>query len=113
MNEFLTAACILTGSVFILIAAIGLVRLPDLLCRSHAVAKAMTLGLFLLLIALWLHVGEKQTALKIVLAIFFQLITIPISSHLLGLLALNKNISRWRNRPMDDHRATPPPAPPA
>jgi multicomponent Na+:H+ antiporter subunit G len=104
VTEILISVLILSGSGLMLIAAIGLLRLPDLLCRSHAVAKASTLGIFLLLTALGLHVGGHNTGLKILLAILFQLITIPVSSHLVGLLALRKNLPRWRNRPVDDHR---------
>jgi multicomponent Na+:H+ antiporter subunit G len=87
-----------------LTAAVGVVRLPDVLCRSHAVAKGLTLGIFLLLLGLWVDQGERQAAFKILLAIIFQLITIPVASHLVGLLALQKNLPRWRHRPMDDHR---------
>lgn len=104
MRHLLTAALSLGGAIWILIAAIGIVRLPDLLCRAHAVTKAMTLGIFLVLLALWVHTGDEQTALKIALAIFFQVATIPLANHLVALLALQKNLPRWQQRPMDDHR---------
>jgi len=104
MSEWLTALLILSGSLLILTAAIGVLRLPDLLCRGHAVAKALTLGIFLMLLGLWIHLGEGQAALKIVLAIFFQIVTIPVASHLIALMAFEKDLPRWRHRPMDDHR---------
>jgi multicomponent Na+:H+ antiporter subunit G len=104
MIEVLTAILVLGGALLILVAAIGVLRLPDVLCRSHAVAKAMTLGIFLMLLGLWVHQGEEQPAMKILLAIFFQLVTIPVASHLIGLLAFEHELPRWRNRPMDDHR---------
>lgn len=104
MIDFFTVALLSSGSLLMLTAAIGLVRLPDVLCRSHAVAKALTLGIFLMLLGLWLRMGEKQTELKILLAIFFQVVTIPVASHLVGLLALQKNLPRWKSKPMDDHR---------
>jgi multicomponent Na+:H+ antiporter subunit G len=107
MMDLLTALLILTGAFLILTAAIGIVRLPDVLCRSHAVAKALTLGIFLMLVGLWVSLAEEQAATKIALAIFFQLITIPVASHLVGLLAMQKNLPRWRSRPIDDHRAPP------
>lgn len=105
MTEILTSILVLSGALLILAAAVGVLRLPDVLCRSHAVAKALTLGIFLVLLGLWVHQGDQQTALKILLAIFFQVVTIPVGSHLVGLLALEKDIPRWRQRPMDDHRA--------
>lgn len=108
MTEILTAILVLSGALLILAAAIGVLRLPDVLCRSHAVAKALTLGIFLMLLGLWVDQGEKQTALKILLAIFFQVVTIPVGSHLVALLAFEKDLPRWRQRPMDDHRAKSP-----
>lgn len=104
LNDILTVTLVLTGALFILTAAIGVVRLPDVLCRSHAVAKALTLGMFLMLLGLWVHLGDSNAALKISLAIFFQLVTIPVASHLVGLLALQKNLPRWKERPLNDHR---------
>ncbi|HMP81938.1 MAG TPA: monovalent cation/H(+) antiporter subunit G [Verrucomicrobiota bacterium] len=109
MNELFTVLLLLTGAFLILTAAIGVVRLPDVLCRSHAVAKALTLGMFLMLLGLWVHLDDSSAALKITLAIFFQLVTIPVASHLVGLLALQKKLPRWKERPMDDHRKTEPP----
>ena len=104
MTELLTSILVLSGALLMLAAGIGVLRLPDVLCRSHAVAKAMPLGIFLLLLGLWVDQGERQTALKILLAIFFQVLTIPIGSHLLGLQAFRQDIPRWRHRPLDDHR---------
>ncbi len=104
INDLLTAILVLTGALFILTAAVGVVRLPDVLCRAHAVAKALTLGMFLMLLGLWVHLGESDVALKILLAIFFQVVTIPVASHLVALLALQKNLPRWKQRPPDDHR---------
>ncbi len=108
MKDLLVSVCLLLGLALMITAAIGLLRLPDLLCRSHAVAKASSLGIFLLLIALWLDLGAEVSGLKIALAIFFQLLTIPVSSHLVGMLAQEKRIPRWRDRPMADHRPGPP-----
>lgn len=104
MKELLTATLLITGSALMFVAAVGLVRLPDILCRSHAVAKALTLGIFLVLFGLWMELDEAYTGLKIALAIMFQVVTIPVASHLVGLLAFQKNLPRWKPRPMDDHR---------
>lgn len=104
IRELLTIGLLLTGLGLMLTAAIGVLRLPDLLCRSHAVAKASSLGIFLLLFALWLYQGSDASGLKVALAIFFQILTIPVSSHLAGMLAMENDLPRWRKRPMDDHR---------
>jgi multicomponent Na+:H+ antiporter subunit G len=96
MIDLLASLLLLLGAGFILIAAVGLLRMPDVLCRSHAVAKASTLGIFSMLLGLWLELGGAAVGLKIVLAILFQLATIPVASHLVSLLALQKNLPRWR-----------------
>lgn len=104
VSEFrttLASVLMLGGVLWIGVASIGLLRLPDLLCRSHAMGKAMTLGITLVLLALGLQLGAEEAGLKIFLAILFQFLTIPVSSHLLCLLAYRKNIPRWRHRPMD------------
>lgn len=105
MIDLLASLLLMGGAVFMLIAAIGLVRLPDVLCRSHALAKASTLGIFSMLLGLWVELGVAAVGLKIVLAIFFQVATIPVASHLVSLLALKKNLPRWRETPSPEHPA--------
>jgi multicomponent Na+:H+ antiporter subunit G len=115
LTTILAGACLLSGAFFMLAAAVGILRLPDVLCRSHALAKAMTLGIILMLTGLWLHLGGEEgfSGLKVTLAVFFQLVTVPVASHLLSLLAWEKNLPRWRHRPVADHRQPPPSNPPA
>lgn len=88
------ALCLLLGSVVILIAALGVLRLPDAPCRSHALGKGMTLGIMLILIGLWIFLGTEESGIKLPIAVLFQFLTIPIASHLLIRLA-------WRNRQRD------------
>jgi multicomponent Na+:H+ antiporter subunit G len=94
--EGLTSLFLVIGSLLILVSAIGVIRLPDVLCRAHAVAKALTLGIFLMLMGLWVWLDEARTGMKIILAVFFQMVTIPVASHLIGLLAYHKRVPRWR-----------------
>ena len=104
MSEILASILILAGVALILTGSFGVLRLPDVLCRSHAVTKALTLGIFLMLLGLWLILAHEGKGLKIALIIIFQILTIPVSGHLISRLALTKNIHRWRARPVDDHR---------
>ncbi len=82
------------GLFFMVVAAVGTVRLPDVYCRSHGVGKAMTLGIILLLLGFGVLV-EDAAWWKIVLAIVFQLATIPVASHLFCLVAYRKKVRRW------------------
>jgi multicomponent Na+:H+ antiporter subunit G len=80
----LCAVLLVAGSAFALIAAVGLVRLPDLLTRMHAASKAGTAGSGLLLIAAAIHLDDWQTWVKALAAIAFFVLTAPVSAHLLA-----------------------------
>src|SRR5690606_35754661 len=67
--------CLLAGAGFIALTGVGLLRLPDMLCRSHAVAKGMTLGMFLLLAAYGILHDDPGNGWRIGLAILFQALT--------------------------------------
>lgn len=75
----------LIGALLIFIGSLGLVRLPDIFCRSHATAVSMTLGISLMLIA------RFDTGLFLMLAILAQFITIPIASHAVAYSARKKS----------------------
>jgi len=80
----LSALLLVAGSAFALIAALGIVRLPDLLTRMHAASKAGTAGSGLLLIAAAIHLDDWQTWAKALTAIVFFVLTAPVSAHLLA-----------------------------
>lgn len=100
MREIVAGLFFLSGGFFILVAAIGLVRLPDLYCRAHALTKAMTLGILLVLLGMAIQLWTESITLKVGLAIFFQFVTIPVTGHLLAFVAYEKNFPRWKKRPI-------------
>ena len=69
------------GSIFILIGALGLVRLPDFYTRMHAAGVTDTLGAELLLLGMMLHAGISLVTLKIVIISLFYFFTSPTSTH--------------------------------
>ncbi len=91
----------LLGALLVLVAMIGTVRFPDVFCRAHALGKGLTLGLMVLLFGLWLDPNTEVSGLKVIAAIFFQFVTLPVASHLLARLAYEKNLPRYR------HKSTP------
>lgn len=72
----------LVGSAFLLLAAVGIVRMPDVYNRIQAGTKASTLGVVLALIGLGLH--QPGWLLKLVVIAVFVLVTNPLSSHALA-----------------------------
>ena len=86
--DVLVALLIVTGSLLALIAALGLVRLPDLFSRMHAASKAGTAGSGLLVLAVALSSSEWQVWVKCLATMAFFMLTAPIAAHLLAKAAL-------------------------
>jgi len=75
---------LLAGSFLVLIAAVAVVRFPDLFARLHAAAKPQVLGLALLLGGVALIVRDPRIGWTLILVVAFQLLTAPISAHMAG-----------------------------
>jgi len=67
MADAVAGALIATGVVFYLAGSIGLLRLPDLYCRLHALTKADNLGLGLLVAGLAVLSDDLVVGLKLIL----------------------------------------------
>lgn len=82
--ELLTAIFLILGALLSLAAAIGLLRFPDLMSRMHAATKPQVLGLFLLLAAMALQLRSWSVLPILLVAWIFQLLTVPVSAHMVG-----------------------------
>ncbi len=91
MIDILIAFCLLSGAFFMLVAAIGIVKLPDLYQRLHASSKAATLGVALLLLGAALHSGEMGVVSRCIMAIVFFVLTAPVGAHLITRAAYKHN----------------------
>lgn len=84
MTEWIAGLLIGLGLAFYLAGSIGLLRLPDLFCRLHALTKADNLGLGLLVAGLLLIAPDLASALKLVLVWLAVLVTSAASAHLIA-----------------------------
>ena len=82
--DVLAAACLVTGALLTLIAAIGVLRFPDVLTRMHSATKPQVLGLLVVLLGLGLRLRDPATTGLLALVALFQLATAPIGSHMVG-----------------------------
>ena len=80
----------LIGSIFILLGAVGILRMPDLYNRIQAGTKAVTLGTMLTLIGI--AIITPTWIGKLIVLILFVLMTNPVSSHVLGRAAHYINV---------------------
>jgi len=81
---------VFAGTGVFIAGSIGLWRLPDLLCRLHALTKADNLGLGLVTAGLALLSGSGLTALKLVLIWLLILITSAAVAQFIARQALTK-----------------------
>ena len=84
MIDLLSAILILSGVFFYLAGSIGLLRLPDLYSRLHALTKADNLGLGLLITGLALHEQDLLIMLKLLLIWLAVLAASATSAHLIA-----------------------------
>lgn len=84
MTTVLTTVLLVGGTFFMLVAAIGLLRMPDLLMRMHAATKAGTLGAGLLLLAVAVGFGEVGVTVRALATIAFLFLTAPVAGHVIG-----------------------------
>ncbi|MGB5539294.1 MAG: monovalent cation/H(+) antiporter subunit G [Gammaproteobacteria bacterium] len=84
MIDILSSLLILAGLFFYLAGSIGLLRLPDLYSRLHALTKADNLGLGLLVAGLALHTQDLLIMLKLILIWLAVLAASATSAHLIA-----------------------------
>jgi len=106
--EIAAVALMLTGALFTLLAAVGLVRLPDVYCRLSATSKAAPLGIALVLAGAAMVAPGTSDALQAAVIALFVALTAPVAAHVLARAA------RRGGTPFDAttrHEEEPPPAP--
>ncbi|GBC81276.1 Na(+)/H(+) antiporter subunit G [bacterium HR10] len=106
MSAYLVAGLLLGGAAFMLIAAVGLIRMPDLFTRMHATSKAGSLGAGLILVAVALYYGDLGISARALATIAFILLTAPIAAHVIGRAAYFVGVPFWEGTLMDELRAS-------
>lgn len=83
LNTFVSLFLVL-GALFVLFAALGLIRMPDFFCRVQSVTKGTTLGIGFLMIAVAAHFHEGAGASRALVVVLFFFATSPIAGHMLS-----------------------------
>jgi multicomponent Na+:H+ antiporter subunit G len=106
--HLLTAVFVLAGTFFLVLAAIGVARFPDVYHRMHASSKGVTLGIIGLLIASALSFSLHPEAnllgvlTRVGLVIVFQFIANPVGSHMLAKAAHLDRAPMWKGTLSDE-----------
>jgi multicomponent Na+:H+ antiporter subunit G len=81
----------LVGATLVLLSAIGVVRFTDVLARLHALAKASTLGVLLVLTGVAVNLHDLNDLTSVVLAGVLHLLASPPASNMVSRAAYLAN----------------------
>jgi multicomponent Na+:H+ antiporter subunit G len=104
---YVAAVLLLIGSLFSAVAALGILRFPDIYTRLHAASKAGPLGAGLILLGVAFASGDWSIAVRCVLGLAFLLLTSPVSAHLLARAALQSGVQPDARTSIDEYRNSP------
>lgn len=111
MTEIIIEIIASIGAVFVLLAAIGVLKMPDLFLRISVTTKAATLGVGLMLVGVIIHFSDFYTTTRSIAIVLFVFLTAPIGAHLIGRAAYIFGVPLWKNNRIDQleghyHRTT-------
>ena len=104
VRDVLTAALMIGGAVLTLLAAIGIVKMPDLYSRMQTATKASTLGVGFTMLAVAVDFGDLAITTRVVLIVAFVLLTAPISAQMIGRAAYYVGVPLWEGTTLDELR---------
>jgi multicomponent Na+:H+ antiporter subunit G len=104
MIDVLTAFLWLAGAAFALLAAAGLLRMPDVFTRMQASTKASTLGLGCLLLGTALQMGDLASFIRAVSIGAFTLLTTPVAGHVIARASYFAEVPLWQGTVLDERR---------
>ena len=96
MMTIISGILLISGALFVLIAAIGVVRMPDIYCRMHAATKAGAFGASLILLALCVAMPSPRVWIQSILIIAFFYLTAPVAAHLIGRIGIVWKLPLWK-----------------
>ncbi|MBB1138609.1 monovalent cation/H(+) antiporter subunit G [Myroides sp. WP-1] len=102
MTDLLIMILSTLGAIFILIASIGIFRMPDFYTRLSITIKAATLGIGCILGAAAIHFAEFSITTKVFAIVFFLFITSPVAAFLIARTAYMTGIKLWNKSVIDE-----------
>ena len=104
MNDLATATLVFVGSLFMALAGVGVLRMPDLFMRMQAATKGATLGAGCMLLAVAVHFQDLAVATRAILVIAFLFFTAPVAAHMIARAAYSVGTPLWFGTIADELR---------
>jgi len=102
ISEWIAGILLVLGAFFMLIASIGMIKLPDLYMRIHAATKAPSLGIFLMVVGIIVYFFNWWTSIEGLVVILFVFITTPIGSHMISSVAHSMGVEKAKATIIDE-----------
>lgn len=102
MIDILIMVIAALGSIFILLAAIGLLRMPDYYLRVSVTTKAATLGIGLIMVAAMLYFNDFAVSSRAIAIIVFIFLTAPVGAHMISRASYIIDTPLWEESVVDD-----------
>jgi len=96
MINYIAMVLIITGLIFFIAGSIGLLRLPDIYSRLHALTKADNIGLGMMALGIIFISGDLLTSLKLILVWLLVLASSATSAHLIAQRARRRERGLWK-----------------
>lgn len=102
VSEVVSLVLMITGAVFLFVAALGVVRMPDLFSRMQAATKASTLGIACILLAVAVHFAGVGVTTRALATIVFFWLTAPVTAHMIARAAYFIGVPLWVGTIIDE-----------
>jgi multicomponent Na+:H+ antiporter subunit G len=104
MSDYVSGILLVIGGFAMLLAGVGVLRMPDLFMRMQAATKAATLGVGCALLAVAAHFGELGVTTRSLLIIAFLFLTAPVAAHVIARAAYSIGVPLWEASVYDELR---------
>jgi multicomponent Na+:H+ antiporter subunit G len=102
MTDLIVAIIVMAGSLFMLVAALGIVKLSDVYMRMHAITKASSLSIVLFIVAMIIYLPGIDTVAGGVAIILFIIATAPVASHMIARVSQMLDIPMSKGEVMNE-----------
>lgn len=102
--ETASAILVYLGVAFMVIASVGLLKMPDFYIRMSAITKAASLGLGFIVLGVGVYFHTTVILVKALAIIFFVFLTSPVSAHVIARAAFRDKVPFWKKTVLNDFK---------
>ena len=108
LRELIAILLMFIGVFFMVVSAVGVVRMPDLFMRMSAATKSSTVGTSCVLLAAGVYFGnDLGSSSRVVVTIVFLFITAPAAAHMIGRAGYYSGSELWDGTVLDELETRP------